>query len=106
MKGVLEDNEESNMEMSTRRQNNDLRIGTSSGLPNMDVEDNINQAPNNESIHNEYMESDGDLGHAEEQINIEPTTTEVLNSINMNNKGKPGDTNIPHMARTPLYADA
>ena len=52
MKGVLEDNEESNMEMSTRMQNNDLTIITSSGLPNMDVEDNINQGPINESIHN------------------------------------------------------
>ena len=52
------------------------------------------------------MESDGDHGHAEEQINIEPTSSEVLNSINMNNKGKLDDTNIPHMARTPLYGDA
>ena len=78
---------------------NDLTVGTSSGLPNMDVEDNINQGPNNESIHNKFMESDGDHGHAEEQINIEPTSSEVLNSINMNNKGKLDDTNIPHMAR-------
>ena len=52
------------------------------------------------------MESDGDHGHAEEQINIEPTSSEVLNSINMNNKGKLDDTNIPHMARTPLHAVA
>ena len=50
------------------------------------------------------MESDGD----------EPTARKVLNSnnmnnnnsINMNNNGKPHDTNIPHMARTPLYVDA
>ena len=106
MKGVLEDNEESNMEMSTRMQNNDLTIITSSGLPNMDVEDNINEGPINESIHDEYMESDGDHGHAEEQINIEPTSSEVLNSINMNNNEKPNDSDIPYMVRVPLYADA
>jgi len=107
MQGFLENDEEMNMEMSARIQNNDLTIGSGNGLPNIIGEDNVNHSPNNDSIHNDYMDgSNDDHAHVEEQITIESNAREILDSINIQADGQPHDNDITHMARTPLYPGA
>ena len=51
----------------------------------------------------ENDDSNDDHAHVQEQINIEPNSREILNSISIDSNGDPHGNNILHMARTPLY---